>query len=181
MAVQSFDEWWSATGHAPFVGRDFNESRAAARPSYEAFAREQRVAQSRMNGYIDALEGERVAAQQAVQKRFEQVQELHDRIIKNAQQFGAEQTERLEGVKQRDVASGAQALVNAGLSNTVSVSALGRRFEENVGDVARKGIAESQTRQVSSALGAKAQSLVDVEEEVPSFELISNLVSQASS
>ena len=50
-----------------------------------------------------------------------------------------------------------------------------------MGSVARKGIAESQLRQESSALGAKAQSLVDVEEEVPSFELISNLVSQASS
>jgi len=136
---------------------------------------------SRINSFIDQLEAERKSSQASNQQRFDQAQGLYDQIIENASQTGEARLAGLEQRKERNVASGFQDLVNRGLSNTTRAAGLGQKFEAEVGGPERLRIGEDKNRQLGQALGQKAQFLTNVQDKVPDFRTISNLVQRASS
>ena len=103
-----------------------------------------------MNSYIQAQE----KANEANQKRYNEAMKLYDNMIKR---FGPGGTfmsgaeAGLERTKTKDVASGSQALVSAGLSNTTMPAGLGKRWEEEIGGPQRLKLEDMRQERLTQA------------------------------
>lgn len=133
-----------------------------------------------LQAYIDELNKQYETALAANRARQAEVTSLYDQIINLAQTYASGEEARLEQTKKKDIASGMQTLVSAGLANTTRAATLGQRWESDIGATARADIGARKSEKISTALGQKAQFLTNIEDEYPDYSTIANLVMQAA-
>ena len=132
-----------------------------------------------MNSYIQAQE----KANEANQKRYTEAMKLYDNMIKR---FGPGGTfmsgaeAGLERTKTKDVASGSQALVSAGLSNTTMPAGLGKRWEEEIGGPQRLKLEDMRQERLTQAELGKAGLIERVEDIGPDPNLFAQLMQQGA-
>ncbi len=130
---------------------------------------------------LKLLEGEQGKANLANQKRYEEMTAIFDEQLelhKPGGSFGAGFTAELESTKRKDVASGAQSLVGAGLYGTTTTAGLGQAWESNVGSKARLGLQDLRTSRYAGALKDKAGAIERVEDTGPDYNTIAQLANQ---
>ncbi len=116
-----------------------------------------------------------------VKARETEVRKIYDQIIKMYSPGGAygQGTEAMLGrQKQQSVAAGQQSLVSSGLSNTTQAAGLDKKFEEEVGMPTRAKLEDVRYGALSGALGQKAGFITDIQNQLPDFNLLAQLIAQ---
>lgn len=94
--------------------------------------------------------------------------------------FGAGYQSELERTKTRDVASGTQSLVSAGLSNTTQAAGIGKKWEEEVGAPARLRLEDLRMDRLSQAERDYGSFIERISDTGPDINMISQLLSQGT-
>jgi hypothetical protein len=125
---------------------------------------------------LDTLEKART---EQVQAREKEVRSMLDQIIGiygEGGKFGQGTEAMLNTQKKKDVASGTQALVSSGLSNTTTAAGLGQAWESSVGMPARAKLEDVKYGALAQAIGNKAQFVTDIQNQMPDYNMIANLI-----
>jgi hypothetical protein len=112
------------------------------------------------------------------EKRYEQGLGIFDQIIEQYKSGGSFEKSvegGLERGEKKAVASGTQALVSAGLSNTTQAGGLSKKYQEEVAAPARLQAADVSNQRTAEALQQKAGFVERREDVGPSYETIAGL------
>jgi hypothetical protein len=134
------------------------------------------------NGALAAYQQSYNQAQAANLKRYDQAMAIYDEIIKRYQpggSFGQAALQQLETQKTRDVGAETHQMMSSGLAGTTGMGAIGRRWEESVGQPARLRLEDLQMQRLSEAQLGKASFIERREDVGPDLGMMASLMGQA--
>jgi len=115
--------------------------------------------------------------------REQEVRGLLDQVVETYAPGGAylKGAEAMLGrEKQKYLGSATQQLISSGLYGTTMAAGLPKKWEEEVGMPSRLKLEDIRTQAYTGALGQKASFIESISEQVPSYETIAGLTSQAA-
>jgi len=115
--------------------------------------------------------------------REDEIRGILDQIIGMYQPgggFGKGMEGQIERGRTQSVASGMQGLVSSGLSNTTQAAGLGKKYEEEVAMPARMKLEDIRYGALSQAMGQKASFVERIEDMLPDYGLVAQLLSKAA-
>ncbi|MCP4598505.1 hypothetical protein [Neptuniibacter sp.] len=135
--------------------------------------------QSQFQSIMSSFQASQAAATKANLDRYRTGLGIYDEVISRYKKGGgfvkgAEAT--LARTKKKDVASGMQSLVSAGLAGTTMSAGIGKKWEEEVGSPARLSIADVAGQRISQAQLGKAGFIERRQDVGPDPGMISQLM-----
>jgi hypothetical protein len=115
--------------------------------------------------------------------REEEIRGYYDELLGRYElggEFGRGYLAELEQQKQRDIASGTQALISSGLYGSVGTAGLGAGWEKAVGSTARLKLEDLLTERYADVLREKAGFVERIEDVSPSYETMAGLSAGAA-
>lgn len=145
---------------------------------YEAYnAALKQYQEKQQMSYINAInqmESTREAKTTAQEKA---VMDLYDQIIgMYGSNYGSGELAMLERQKTKDLASAQQSLVSSGLYGTTMTAGLPKKWEEEVGVPSRLKLEDARKSALSSAYGAKASAIQNIEYQPIDYSTIASLM-----
>lgn len=138
---------------------------------------------ARLNRTMPVTTPATATATAANKAREEEIRGYYDELLGRYEpggEFGRGYLAELEQQKQRDVASGTQALISSGLYGSVGTAGLGAGWEKAVGSTARLKLEDLLTERYADVLREKAGFVERIEDASPSYETMAGLYAGAA-